>query len=148
MADSVIAAVAQHPKVLVTDIETRLGTRYTAQTLSRLRARYRGVDFVWLMGADNLVQLHRWQDWRQIVDTVPMGVFARPGDRLAARLSRAARVYRGAQLPIWEAERLARSETPAWCFVNLPMTAASSTAIRAGGGWPGGSGGPQKLAKP
>ncbi|WP_432254722.1 nicotinate-nucleotide adenylyltransferase [Limimaricola sp. AA108-03] len=130
--------VAQHPKVRVTDIEARLGTRYTAQTIARLKARYPGVDFVWLMGADNLVQLHRWQDWRRIVETVPMGVFARPGDRLAARLSQAARVYRGARLPMHAAEGLARAPAPAWCFVNLPMSAASSTAIRADGDWPGG----------
>ena len=138
-------AVARHPRIQVTDIEARLGTRYTAQTIARLTARYPGIDFIWLMGADNLVQLHRWQDWHRIVETVPMGVFARPGDRLSARLSRAARVYRAAQLPMGSAEALARSQAPAWCFVNLPMSAVSSTAIRAGGDWPSSG---RKLAKP
>ncbi len=139
MADRIAAArdVARHPRIRVTDIEARLGTRYTAQTLKRLQARYPGVRFVWLMGADNLVQLHRWQDWRSIMDSVPVGVFARPGDRLAAQLGRAARVYRGARLPATAAERLARAEAPAWCFLNLPLSAASSTEIRKGGGWPG-----------
>ncbi|PHP27228.1 nicotinate-nucleotide adenylyltransferase [Limimaricola cinnabarinus] len=127
--------VARHPKICVTPIETLLGTRHTAQTLDRLRARYVGVDFVWLMGADNLVQLHEWRDWHHIVQTVPMGVFARPGDRLGARLSRAARIYRGARLPMRAAPLLARAPAPAWCFVNLPMSSASSTAIRAAGNW-------------
>ena len=62
----------QHARVEVSDIEVRLGTRYTAQTLRALRQRYPGVRFVWLMGADNLAQFHRWQDWRQIIDSVPM----------------------------------------------------------------------------
>ncbi len=127
--------IARHPRIRVTDLEARLGTRYTAQTLAQLQRRYPGVCFVWLMGADNLVQLHRWQDWRQIMDTVPVGVFARPGDRLAAQLSRAATVYRGARLPASSAEGLARSEAPAWCFLNLPLNDQSSSSIRAKGIW-------------
>ena len=57
-------AMMQHPRVTVTGIEERLGTRYTAQTITALRARYPGVRFVWLMGADNLAQFHLWQDWQ------------------------------------------------------------------------------------
>ena len=53
--------------VIVTDIEAQIGTRYTAETLSALKARYRGVRFVWLMGADNLAQFHLWQDWQWIM---------------------------------------------------------------------------------
>ncbi|TFL18450.1 nicotinate-nucleotide adenylyltransferase [Jannaschia formosa] len=127
--------VMRHPRVVVTDIEARLGMRYTAQTIRALRRRYPGVRFVWLMGADNLAQLHRWDDWRSIVEAVPIGVLARPGDRLAARMSPAARVYRQHRVPAAMAHRLGRMTPPAWAFVNVPMHAASSTAIRAGGGW-------------
>lgn len=128
-------AMMQHPRVTVTDIERRLGTRYTAQTLAALHRRYPGVRFVWLMGADNLVQFHHWQDWRWIMETVPVGVLARPGDRIAARLSKAARMYRGARIPGRAAAALGRHPTPVWCFVNLPMSAQSSSAIRARGEW-------------
>ncbi len=130
-------SVMQHPRVQITDIEARLGTRYTAETLTTLRALYPGVRFVWLMGADNLAQLHRWQDWRQIVETVPLGVLARPGDRISARMSRAARVYDTSRIPGRESQRLARATAPAWCFVNVPMIAQSSSEIRAAGGWNG-----------
>ncbi|MGZ9811082.1 nicotinate-nucleotide adenylyltransferase [Pseudoroseicyclus sp. H15] len=133
MAERIAAAqeVIQHPRVTVTDVEARLGTRYTAETLRGLRRRYPQVRFVWLMGADNLAQFHRWQDWREIMESVPVGVLARPGQRISARLSVAARTYRAARIPAAEAGRLGRAEAPAWCFVNLPMNAASSTAIRA-----------------
>lgn len=67
-------AVMRHPRVEVTDVEARLGTRHTAQTLAALGRLYPGVRFVWLMGADNLAQLHRWEDWRRIVEGVPVGV--------------------------------------------------------------------------
>ena len=128
-------ALMRHPRVTVTDIEARLGTRHTAQTLVALRRHYPGVRFVWLMGADNLAQLHRWQDWRWIMDTVPVGVIARPDDRISARLSKAARIYGAAQLPDRASHILGRAQAPAWSFINLPMSHQSSSAIRARGDW-------------
>jgi nicotinate-nucleotide adenylyltransferase len=127
--------IMRHPKVEITDIEARLGTRYTAETLARLRALYPGVRFVWLMGADNLAQLHRWQDWRQIMANVPVGVLARPGDRISARMSPAARIFRQARLSGRTSQLLGAADPPAWCFVNVPMVAQSSSAIRAAGAW-------------
>lgn len=125
----------RHPRVEITDIEDRLGTRYTAQTLAHLRRLYPRVRFVWLMGADNMAQFHQWQDWGQIIETVPIGVLARPGQRISARMSRAAAVYAPYRIPGRFGQLLARSRAPAWCFVNVPMNDASSTAIRARGGW-------------
>jgi nicotinate-nucleotide adenylyltransferase len=128
-------ALMQHPRVTVTDIEARLGTRYTAQTLVALRRRYPGVRFVWLMGADNLAQFHRWQDWQWIMNTVPIGVIARPGDRISARMSKAAKVYGHARIPGHASHILGGLKAPAWSFVNVPMSDQSSTAIRARGEW-------------
>ncbi|MDF1726849.1 MAG: nicotinate-nucleotide adenylyltransferase [Sulfitobacter sp.] len=125
----------QHPRVTVTGIEALLGTRYTAQTLRALRRLYPQVRFVWLMGADNMAQLHLWQDWREIVESVPIGVLARPGQRISARMSRAAAAYAPYRIPGRFGHLLARSQAPAWSFVNVPMNDASSTAIRAQGGW-------------
>ena len=130
-------AILDHPRVTVTDIEARLGTRYTAETLRALLNRYPGVRFVWLMGADNLAQLHHWQDWHTIMETVPVGVLARPGDRISARMSRAARLYRAARISGRASQLLGRAHAPAWSFVNVPMVPHSSTAIRARGEWSG-----------
>ena len=127
--------VMRHPQVVVTDIEARLGTRHTAQTLRRLTARYPGVRFVWLMGADNLAQFHRWQDWRWIMRHVAMGVVARPGTRLSARFSPAARIFRAAQVRSEAAGSLGRRAPPAWCFINMPLNPLSSTGLRASGTW-------------
>ena len=127
--------VMRHPRVEVTDIERRLGTRYTAQTIAALQKRYPDVNFVWLMGADNLAQFHLWQDWRWIMENVPVGVLARPNDRISARLSKAAQVYRDAMLSGRASHVLANGPAPRWCFVNLPMSDQSSTAIRAAGDW-------------
>ncbi len=128
-------AVMQHPRVAVTDIEARLGTRYTAETIAALQARFPRIKFVWLMGADNLAQFHRWQDWQEIMARVPVGVLARPGDRISARMSRAARMYRENRLIGQAAALLGRADAPAWAFVSLPMSQTSSTAIRNAGDW-------------
>lgn len=128
-------AVMDHPHVQITGIEARLGTRYTAQTLRALRGLYPQVRFVWLMGADNLAQFHHWQDWREIAQTVPMGILARPGQRISARMSRAATLYAPYRIAGRFSRRLAHAEAPAWCFVNVPMMDVSSSAIRAAGEW-------------
>lgn len=125
--------VMRHPKVTVTDLELRLKTRFTYATIARLQAMYPGVTFVWLMGADNLAQLHRWDRWQDILRSVPVAVLARPGKGLRARLSHAAQVFRQKRLARGEALEL--RDPPVWAFINLPLNAASSTEIRAQGLW-------------
>ena len=126
-------ALMRHPRVVVSDLEARLGTRYTAATLEHILGRYPGIRFVWLMGADNLAGFHRWDRWEWIMETVPIGVVARPGARLRALRSKAALRYGTRRLSPTLAGRLADSAPPAWCFVNLPMRDISSSALRARG---------------
>jgi nicotinate-nucleotide adenylyltransferase len=133
-------AVIDHPRMQVTGIEERLGTRYTAQTLRALRRLYPKQRFIWLMGADNLAQFHLWQDWQEIAQTVPMGILARPGQRISARMSRTATLYAPYRIPGRYSQRLAQADAPAWCFVNVPMKDVSSSAIRAAGEWSAQSG--------
>lgn len=128
-------ALMRHPRVIVTDIEAHLASAITAETIATLQARYPGVRFVWLMGADNLAEFHLWRDWQDIVARVPIGVLARPGDRISARMSPTARIFRKYRVGSRESRLLGRSVPPAWCFVNVPMVDHSSTAIRAKGGW-------------
>lgn len=125
----------RHPRVTVTDIEAHLGTRVTADTVKALRRLYPGTRFVWLMGADNLARFHLWHHWHDIIENVPIGVLARPGDRISARMSPAARIYAQHRISGTASQRLARASAPAWCFVNVPMVDQSSSAIRARGEW-------------
>lgn len=128
-------AVMQDPRVTVTDIEAQIGTVYTAQTLEYLRATYPGVKFVWLMGADNLASFHHWEAWNWIITHVQIGVLARPGQRISARMSMAARKYGRFRLKGRKARLLATCDAPAWAFVNMPMVDISSTRLRAEGQW-------------
>ena len=135
MADRLAQArrVMPDPKVRITDLEAKLGTRATADTLARLKAIYPGVRFVWLMGADNLMQFHKWDRWRDILRAVPVGVLARPGAGVSARMSVAARAFRVHRIN--RGEGIGSKHAPAWCFVNLPLNDISSSAIRARGEW-------------
>lgn len=123
-------------RVEATDIEARLGTRYTADTLAALKRLHPGVRFSWLMGADNLMEFHLWEDWGWIMETFPVGVLARPGSAARAALSPAARRYRRYRLGAARAGRLSYAHAPAWALLTGAMSPASSTAIRARGDWP------------
>lgn len=130
------AQIMQHPRVRISGIEAELATRYTAETLRALRARFPAARFTWLMGADNLAQFHLWKDWQEIIETVPIGVLARPGDRIDGRTAPAAQIYRRALLKGRQAQGLGSAEAPAWAFLNVPMQDISSTELRARGDWP------------
>jgi nicotinate-nucleotide adenylyltransferase len=127
------AAIADGQRIVATDIEARLGTRYTADTLRLLRQRFPRARFVWLMGADNLAQLPRWRSWRDITDGVAFAVVPRPSYNNLALAGRAARRLRGARRPARLAPALAGLAPPAWVFLPAPQHAASASAIRAAG---------------
>jgi nicotinate-nucleotide adenylyltransferase len=124
-------AKAAHPRILATDLERRLGTRYTYDTLRALRRYYSRTRFVWLMGADNLGQIHRWQHWRDIFRMVPVAVFDRPPYRLRMLGSPAAAAFGRARIKPSQARGLASRAPPAWVFYPSRLEPLSSTEIRA-----------------
>ena len=123
---------ARAPGVVATGIERELGTRFTADTIGRLRERAPRARFVWLMGADNLATVHRWSRWRTIFENVPVAVFDRSPYSRSCLTSRAAVRFRRHRLPVLKAGALADTEPPAWIFFPGPRHPASATAIRAG----------------
>jgi nicotinate-nucleotide adenylyltransferase len=123
--------VARDPRIKVTAFEAAYRVRYTADTLALVRARNREVDFVWIMGADNLAQFHRWQRWREIAMTMPIAVIDRPGSTLSFVSSVFAKTFDHARIDERDAGRLARRRPPAWTFIHGPRSSLSSTAIRA-----------------
>jgi len=125
-----VARAVGGSQMIVSDIETRLGSQYTIDTLRLLKARYPGVHFVWIMGADSLKDVHRWRGWTQLMREVPVAVVSRPWASLKARLSPAARRFAHYRRPAREAPLLATMKTPAWVYLRGPFNFASSTAMR------------------
>ena len=122
--------LARHPRIWPCDLESRLGTRYTADSLAALVRHFPGVRFVWLMGADNLMQIAHWERWPQIVNDMPIAVFDRPSYSVRASAAKAARRFARARLPERSARLLATMETPAWVFLRQPLNSRSATEIR------------------
>jgi len=116
---------------VVTDIESRLGTRYSADTIAALQRHYPGVQFVWVMGGDCLSTFHRWRRWRSIVAAIPIAVVSR--ERLSSRGLKAKPFaqLREARLDAGNARALPGKRAPAWVFLPARLDPAYSTAIRA-----------------
>jgi len=124
-------AAAGHRRIVVSDIESRLGaSRYTADTLKALRRRFPRLRFVWLMGADNLVQLRHWERWTEIVRTAAIAVFDRPSYSLKALSGLAARRFARWRVPVSAARRLAEMDPPAWVYFHTRLDPRSATRIR------------------
>lgn len=124
-------AMAKHPRIRVLDIETLLRTRHTVSTLAALRRRFPRCRFVWLMGADNLIQFPRWKRWTSIFNTVPIAIFARSTYSLKGLAGTAARRFARFRHGTKPAARLVETKPPAWIFFQSRLHPASATAIRA-----------------
>jgi nicotinate-nucleotide adenylyltransferase len=124
-------ALARHPRIAVTGIEAALGLRYTADLVETLKRRCPGVHFVWIMGADNLAQFHRWKYWARIAAAVPIAVVDRPGAGERALRAPFAVAFAGRRLDEAGAARLALARPPAWVFLHGPRSPLSSTMLRA-----------------
>jgi nicotinate-nucleotide adenylyltransferase len=124
-------ARAKGPGMIVSGAEARLGSTYTVDTVRSLKARFPGVRFVWIMGADSLATFHRWKGWTDIMREVPVAVVSRPWISLRSRFSPAARRFAHARLPAAAAVRLPYATTPAWAFLYGRFNFQSSTALRA-----------------
>lgn len=122
--------ISNHPRIKVTGFEASLPTNYTADTLAFLKKRFNNVEFVWLMGADNLVNFHKWQKWRNIFKTMPIAVFDRPGYHLKALSSPAAQAYKSSRLTPPYNRNFSSQKPPAWQFITLPLSYHSSTELR------------------
>ncbi|MEA1940631.1 MAG: nicotinate-nucleotide adenylyltransferase [Pseudomonadota bacterium] len=125
-----VSALASEPRMVISDIEARLGINRTVDLMRELKQRHPGVRFVWIMGADNLSSIHRWGHWREVFASYPVAIVSRPTDAVRARLSPAARIHARDRLPEGQARILADCAAPAWIYLTEPYHPHSSTALR------------------
>jgi nicotinate-nucleotide adenylyltransferase len=123
--------LANDPRIIVTGFEAAIGARFTYDTLRYITAHGPGVNFVWIMGADNLRSFHRWQNWRGIAALVPIAVVDRLGPSLYAGGSIAAHALARSRVPEAAARSLPGRKPPAWVYLHGLKSPLSSTALRA-----------------
>jgi len=124
------AEIASHPSISISTLEDKIGSSYTANTIRHILAHAPGVQFVWLMGGDNLASFHRWERWQEIAAAVPLAILDRPGARLKALASPAAHALAAGRIPSSAARTLASRKPPAWTYLDIPLSDASSTDLR------------------
>ena len=122
------ALAARYPRIVVMDIEHALGTRYTIDTLTKLKRRFGDVHFVWLMGSDNLDRFHCWKRWHDIVASVPVAVVTRPGSVMAALHAKP--FLRFCRARVFPLNQLAFAKPPALALIDGPRNPQSATEIR------------------
>lgn len=122
--------MARRSRIRTTAIERELGTRYTVDTLRALLRRYPQRRFVWLMGADNLAQFHKWKDWRKIARLMPIAVIARPGYDADAFASPAMAWLGKFRTPLRSLRDPERWSAPALVTLRFDPDTRSATAIR------------------
>lgn len=124
--------IANHPSIKITAFELAHPTRFTADMLDFIKTRRANVNFVWIMGADNLASFHKWQRWQDIANMMPLAVIDRPGSTLSSRSSMAALALSRFRLDESDAALLPTMPAPAWTFIHGPRSSLSSTKIRNG----------------
>jgi nicotinate-nucleotide adenylyltransferase len=123
--------VLDHPRIRVTGFEAAHGFTYSWQTVMFLKKTLKDRHFVWIMGADNLVNFHHWERWREIAAMLPIAVYVRPGSSRRATASLAATALAKYRVDEADAGRLAMLKPPAWVYLHGLTSALSSSAIRA-----------------
>jgi nicotinate-nucleotide adenylyltransferase len=120
-----------HPRLRVTDIESRMGTRFTIDTIVELKRRFPQLHFVWLMGSDNLATFDRWRNWRSLARRIPIAVVMRPGTTLAPLTAKAAKLFAKTRLRFDRS--LADARPPAFLILDARRNSVNATDIRAQG---------------
>ncbi len=125
-------AMAPGPRVKVTAFEAAYKVRFSADTVALIKAHHKDVNFIWVMGADNLKHFHHWQRWQQIAEMLPIAIIDRPGSTLSYVSSKMALTYDHARVDEDDAILLAKLKAPAWTLIHGPRSSLSSSAIRLG----------------
>ncbi len=128
---STASQVAAHRAIFATDIEARLGTQFTVDTLRQLKQYHPNVRFIFLMGADSLASFHRWKDWRTIAAIMPIAILPRPGYSDAGWSTPAGAWFGKWRKPNAQARRWQTWRTPALVILSFPLSTLSATAVRA-----------------
>lgn len=119
--------------ISISKLEKDAQIKYTIGTVEYLNTRYFGTKFIWIMGADNLKDFHRWREWDKLALTVPIAIIDRPSSSLDVTSSLFANKYRKYRVDEADAQNLADKKKPAWVFLHSKLNDQSSSQLRNSG---------------
>jgi len=119
-----------HPHINISGIEDELQTKYSIETIEKLTAIYPNINFIWIIGSDNLLQMPKWQKWKDIFNIIPIAIFNREPYSKDALNGQAAKFFNKNRVAEKNAKSLVGKKVPAWCFLDIEPMNISSTKIR------------------
>lgn len=128
---SAVKVIGDNHRIKASDLEKQINSVYTCETIQQIQSLYPQNHFVWLMGADNMMQFPQWKNWKQIIQMIPIAIFARNQNKPME--SQFVIEYNDFQLTLEQAREIATREPPAWVFLNIWEHPQSSTALRQAG---------------
>jgi len=121
--------IARNDKIIISDVEKFFHNTYTADTIRILQNIYPRIKFIWMMGADNMIQIHRWHNWRDIFDSLFVAVFDREEYANEVLASEAAKCYKMSNLSLNNFKKNELS-SGSWYFFRIHKSPLSSTVLR------------------
>ena len=122
------AKLIKHPRIIVTNIEKEVKSNYISDVLFYLKNKFPKIKFIWLMGADNLLQFNKWHNWQNIFRSFPIAVFDRGNDVYTSLKGESAIKFAKYKLPEHSLNRLTH-KTPSWGMIRKLKSSYSSTKI-------------------
>ena len=103
-----------HKKIFVKYLDNKTKSRNTFDILNYLNKKNKKIKLFFLIGADNLIKLHKWDKWKKIPQLAKIVVFARPNYTMKALNSIASK-------------KLKKKD---WMYINSKKMNISSSLIR------------------
>ncbi len=122
--------ITKNYPIKITEIEKKINSKYSYQTIKFLNKHYNNINFFWLMGADNLINFHMWQNSHRIFKEIPIVVFRRYGYNESALKSYTSNFYKKYKINKKNILISDFDKLPAWTIVHNKEIKISSTEIR------------------
>ncbi len=116
--------------IIIKEIEKNIHSDYSYKTISHLLKYYNNMKFFWLMGADNLINFHKWEKWQKIFNNMSIVIFKRHGYNSKALKSIASQKFNNSRIFSSSINLDKFNKIPSWLFVENKEIKISSSEIR------------------
>ena len=122
--------MTKNKPIKIKEIEKKINSQFSYQTIKYLNNHYKNINFFWLMGADNLINFHQWQNAHRIFNEIPIVVFRRYGYNQKALKSYISNLYKNFRVKSKNIHTDNFNQLPAWTIIQNKEIRISSTEIR------------------
>ncbi len=116
--------------IKISEIEKKINSTYSYQSLNYILSNYKNIKFFWLMGSDNLINFHKWQKWQNIFNEISIVIFKRHGYNSLALKSITSKKFTTSKIRSLILNKKNFKKLPSWTWVNNKEIKISSSEIR------------------